>query len=125
MSRTAYQPVVGLAVTEPQLHTAARQPHRVAVRILIATGLRALDVALHARCAAELAAPDDERVFKQPARIEVFEQSGDRPVDFAREFRVLRPQIAVLVPVPVRDLDETHAALRTSPRQQALTAELR
>ena len=49
--------VVGLAAGESRLHAAAGQPHRVAVGIVVAAV-----GPLAGRRAAELAAPDDERV---------------------------------------------------------------
>ena len=79
--------------------------------------------------AAELAAPEDQRVVEQAPRLQVLEQAGDRLVDLAGVLLVPFLEVAVLVPlherVAVRDLDEPHAALGEPAGQQALAAEVR
>src|SRR5688572_3827709 len=54
--------VVGSAVAEAALHPAAGQPHREALRVVVAAV-----AALNGGSAAELAAPKDQRVLQQPA----------------------------------------------------------
>ena len=79
---------------------------------------------LAVRRAAELAAPDHQRVVEQPARAQVRQQAGDRPVDGPGVPGVAGLQAAVLVPVAVRQLDEADAGLDEAPGQQALAAEV-
>ena len=62
--------LVGLAEGDAGLDAAAGQPHREGVRMMVA----AVRSALHHRRAAELAAPDDERVVEQPALLQVLDQ---------------------------------------------------
>ena len=80
------------------------------------------------RRAAELAAPEHQRVVEQAARFQIGQQAGDRLVDLGGVLRVPLLQVAVLVPldlaVAVRDLHEPHAALDEPPGQQALPAEV-
>ena len=64
----------------PAANAAAGQPHRVAVDVMVAADQLAR---LAHRRAAELAAPDHERVFQQPALLEIGHQRRRRPVDFA------------------------------------------
>ena len=112
--------VVGRAVARARFNAGSGQPHRIAIRVMVA----AVAAFGHGR-APEFAAPDDQRVFEQPARFEIRKQSGDRLVDFERVFRVSGFQAAVLIPfVTVRDLDEAHAAFGEAPRHQALPAEV-
>ncbi len=54
---------------------------------------------LQRRRAAELAAPEDQRVVEQAARFQVLEQAGDRLVDLAGVLRVALLEVAVLVPL--------------------------
>ena len=67
--------LVGRAVDDPPLHAAAGQPHREAERVVLAAV-----GPFGRRRAAELAAPDDERVVEQAAGFQVLEQAGDRLV---------------------------------------------
>ena len=64
--------VVGLAERDARLDPAAGQPHREGVRVVVAAVVAPLD---HRR-AAELAAPDDQRVVEQPALLQVLDQRG-------------------------------------------------
>ncbi len=79
---------------------------------------------LAVRRAAELAAPDHQRVVQQPPSAQVGQQAGDRPVDGPGVAGVAGLQAAVLVPVAVRQLDEADAGLDEAPGQQALAAEV-
>ena len=62
---------VGLADADAALDAAAGHPHREAVGVVVAAG--ALGV-FGGRLAAELAAPDDERLVEQPALLQILEQ---------------------------------------------------
>jgi hypothetical protein len=74
--------VVGGAVDLPPFHAAAGQPRGEAVVVVVAAvhlaGVGALLRQLDRRRAAELAAPDDERLVEQAALLEVDEQRADR-----------------------------------------------
>ena len=108
------------AVPEAGLHAAAGQPHRVAVRIVVATV-----VPLRCRRAAEFASPQDQRFVQQAARLQILEQTGDRPVHLGGIVGMILFQTAMLIPlVAVRNLHEAHAALDEPPRHQALPAEI-
>src|SRR5262245_57965748 len=50
------------------------------------------------RRAAKFTGPDNERVFEQTARFQVFQQPGDRFVHFASVLRVAVIKLAVLIP---------------------------
>ena len=79
--------VVGAADGDAGAHAAAGEPHREGARMVVAAEeLRAVAGLVHRR-AAELAAPDDQRVVEQPALLEVGEQPVDRPVGLAAEVR--------------------------------------
>ena len=72
------------------------KPLRVVVAAVVAA-------ALDHRRAAELAAPDDQRVVEQAARLQVVEQGGDRLVGVARcVVRRSSHEVAVLVPARCR-----------------------
>ena len=106
------------AVAQAALHAAAGHPHREALGVVVAAV-----AVLRVRRAAELAAPEDERVVEHPALLEVGKQCRDRLVDLAALLRELLAQVAVRVPAAVAHLDEAHALLGEAPRQQALARE--
>ena len=64
---------VGRSDGLPAFYAASRQPHREAINVMIATD-QVTRLALWS--AAELAAPDDDRVFKQASLFEVSQQRG-------------------------------------------------
>ena len=64
--------LVGLAERGAGLHSAAGQPHAETIRVMVAAVVASLD---H-RSAAELAAPDDQRVVEQAPLLEVAQQRG-------------------------------------------------
>ena len=76
------------------------------------------------RRAAELAAPDHQRVVEQAALLQVLHQRGRRgwSVSLALDLE-LRGQVAVLVPAGVHELHEAHAALDQPPGHQAVVGE--
>ncbi len=79
---------------------------------------------LAVRRAAELSAPDDQGLAQEAPGAQVPEQAGDGPIDGAGIAEVAGLEAAVLVPVAVRQLDETNASLDEAPRQEALAAEV-
>ena len=114
--------VVGGAVGQAALHRASRQPDGVAPRVVVA----ALALFAH-RHAAELAAPDHQRVVPQAAALQVGEQRGDGAVGAAAHLGVITEDIVVSVPavrVARVKLHEPDAPLQQSPREQTARAEL-
>src|SRR5689334_12153373 len=68
----------------------------------------------------EFASPDNQSVVQQPSVTQVLNQCRRRLIrrralnlDLRREFRML-------IPASVEQLDESHTALRESPRKQAI-----
>ena len=81
--------------------------------------------ALHHRRAAELAAPDDERVVEQAALLEVLDQRRRGLVGVLAVLLEVVDQVAVLVPRLVEELHEPHAALDQPAGEQAVVGERR
>src|SRR5262245_50436903 len=75
--------------------------------------------------AAELTAPNHERLIQQTARFQIGEQSSNRFVACARIFFVIALQVAMRVPSALYELDETHAAFDEPPRDQTVRSVLR
>src|SRR5437868_2596886 len=73
--------------------------------------------------AAELAAPDDERIVEQAALLQVGDQRGGWLIDVLALSADLPRQIAVLVPAAMQELHEAHPALDHAPGQQAVARE--
>jgi hypothetical protein len=86
--------------------------------VVAAIGLRAI------WRASELAAPDHERLVQQPALLEVAEQTGNRFVSGKATLLETLVEIAMVVPIVVADLDETHASLNETAGNQTLAAEV-
>src|ERR1019366_5590680 len=108
--------LVGAAVSQAGLETAAAGEKRERERVMIAPQIGAVGGAAFAkRTAAELARTDDDRFVQQPAHFQVADQRLDRPVHRAALDRQARLDVlagagAVEVPTPVVKLHETHAA---------------
>ena len=119
--------LVGLAVADAALDAAAGHPDGEAVRVVVAAGLLA---GLGDRQAAELAAPDHQRLVEQPALVEVGQQAGDRLVGLAGELLVVPLDVGVAVPGELVvhaarvDLDEADAALDQAAGRQALAGDV-
>src|SRR5690349_11792029 len=104
---------VGDSVADAALHSGASQPAGEAVGIVV-PALRAL---LEERHAAELRAPDDERVFQQAALAEVGDQRRCGLVKDGGVLVVLLLELVMAVPVQlttasvgaIEKLDEAHA----------------
>ena len=72
---------------------------------------------------AELAAPYDERVFKQATLFQIREQSGDRDIGFRDALAVVLFKPSVRIPFAIAvNLDETDATLDETARHQAFAA---
>ena len=94
--------LVGRAVDVAALDAAAGQPHREAVVVVVAAvdlaGVGARVRQLDRRRAAELAAPDHQRVVEQAALLQVGEQRGDGLVALAGQLAVVDLDVVVVVP---------------------------
>ena len=91
---------------------------------MIAAGLRLVDVALGHRRAAELAAPNHERVVEHAALLEVGDQRGARPGRPTRHSSGdVRSDVVVEVPIAVIEVNEPHAALGQPAGEQAVVGE--
>src|SRR6185369_8559102 len=66
--------LVGFAMHDAALDPAAGQPLREAARVMIATVIHVRQLALRIDRAAELAAPDEERVVQKAARFQILHQ---------------------------------------------------
>jgi hypothetical protein len=118
---------IGVSMTDAGLHAGTGHPAGEAVGIVIA----ALRAFLEEGHAAELGAPDDERVLQQAALFQVADQSGGGLVEDVRMHVILRLEIAVAVPVEfaaagigtVEELHETHAALDEATGEDAVLRE--
>ena len=114
----------GLAVGGARLDAAARHPRGEAPRMVVATEIATRRVMpLAVVRPPEFAPPDHERVVEHPAGGEVGDERRGRlvgllalPLDAAR-------QAAVMVPVLVVELDETHAPLGQPPGEHAVRRE--
>src|SRR3954447_3951653 len=112
--------LVGPAVADAPLHAAAGQPDRISLGVVVAA-VGPLGV----RRAAELGAPEDQRVVEQAADLEVGQEPRDGPVDGPGDLLVPAHEPLVLVPqVRGGDLDEPHAGLGEPAGQQALPTEV-
>ena len=115
--------VVGRAVDQTRLDAAAGHPHREAARMVIAAVVGRGQLALRIAGAAELAAPDHQRVVEQAALLQIGDQRGARLIGLAALPLMPRRQVVVLIPALVIELDELHAALGQPARQQAVRRE--
>ena len=91
--------------------------------MMIAAEVRRGQLALAVGRAAELAAPDHERVVEQAALLQIGDQRGAGLVDVVALQREIRRQVVVLIPAAMVELDETHAALGQPAREQAVRGE--
>src|SRR4030095_11793801 len=107
--------LVGGAVNVSTFHASTCKPHGEAVGIVVASG--ALAVARFGqfdhRCAAELAAPEDESFVQQASLMQILEKRGDRPVRGLGQTAVARLEIGMTVPgngFTMGNLNKAHAS---------------
>jgi hypothetical protein len=71
VGRAAHREVVGGTVGDPGADAAAGEPDGEGIRVVVVPPLLAvLDRTLEEQCAAELAAPDDERIIQEAAALQ-------------------------------------------------------
>ncbi len=87
---------------------------------MIATVVVALQIALAVDRAAELTGKHDDRVVQQTALFQVAQQRRGRLVDVEALAPQLLRQNRVVIPAPVKDLDEAHTAFDHPPGEQAV-----
>src|SRR5262245_35573167 len=121
--------LVGIAVAGAWADAAAGQEDGERERVMVAAEVRTAGGAAFAeRTAAELAAPDDQRVVEHAAALEVADQGGDGAVHAAALVaqtvgdRFARTG-AVEIPAPIVKLHEAHALLQEPPGEQAIVVE--
>src|SRR4026209_1655192 len=84
-----------------------------------------LDLALAVGSAPEFTAPDDERVIEQAALLQVHDQCCAGPVGVLCLCANAFGEVAMMIPVAMAELDETHAAFGETAREQAVVRERR
>ena len=97
--------------------------------VIAAQEFRAAASFVH-RGPSELTAPDHQRVFEQPAALEVDQEGRDRPVDFPAFFGQVLDDVvarsgAVAIPAPIEELDVPHATLDQAAGQKAVIGKRR
>ena len=103
----------------PGLHPAAREEHRLRVRVVVAPDRHPAAAMMVVRAPPELAQPDDQRIVQQAPLPQVLDQRGHRLVD-AVDARLVGPlEVVVRVPAAREYLHEPHALLDHAPGQQA------
>ena len=115
--------VVGAAVGDAGLDAAAGHPDGEAAGVVVAAVVGRREGALRVAGAAELAAPDHERVVEQAALLEILHQRGGGLVGLAALVANAGGETAVVVPALVVELDEADAAFGQAARQQAVGGE--
>ena len=116
--------VVGLAVAHAGFDSAARHEDREASRVMVAAVVVLGEASLAVDGAAELAAPNDERVFEHSAVFEVFNQRASGLIGVFGLFANALGEFNVLVPATVEELDEANAPLRQPPCKRQLAAKV-
>ena len=109
--------VVGGAVGDAPLDATAGQPDREGLHVVVAA------VALRHRRAAKLRAEDDERVVEHAAAGEILDERCGTAIDLSGRALHVVLHAAVMVPVAVIELDESHAPLGEPPGEQAVGGE--
>src|SRR5205823_6747422 len=84
-------------------------------------GRRQRSLAVHG--AAKLAAPDDQRVVEEAARLQVLDEGGGRLIDVSRLTADLARQRAMLVPAAMEELYEANATLDHPASEQTVARE--
>ena len=112
--------VIRGAVGGTALDACAKHKHREAPWMVIAAILIHRKRTLRVDRTAKLAAPDDNRVFKQPALLEVLNECPGRLVGVAHLALNRTWQAAVVVPAHVETLHHAGSTLAQTTRQQTV-----
>jgi len=121
--------VVGFAVRDARLDAAASHPYRVAADVVIAPiargggGRLARARGLSIHRSSKLAAPHDKRVLEHPPLFQVLDQRRRSLVDIVGTISDQLGQVVMVIPAPMRQLNESHASFSQPPRQQAIASE--
>ena len=107
--------IVRGAVGEALLDSAAGEHERKALDVMVAAA-----APLRHRRPPEFAAPDDQRVVQHAALLEVRDQRRGGLVHFFGLEHQVVPDITVMIPVAMVQLNESHAPLRQPPREEAI-----
>src|SRR6266498_5381634 len=112
--------VVGLAIGDAPLDPAAGHPNAEVSAVMVAAVVVRFDLALAVNRAAELAAPNDQRVVQHAAGLEILDQRRTGLVGVLHLLADPVRQVAVLVPAAVIKLDKPHVAFGHAPGQEAV-----
>src|SRR5207302_8128249 len=115
--------IIRLAVDGAALDAAAGHPDGEAARVVVAAVVGLRQPALRVDRAAELAAPQHERLVQQTALFQILHQVPRRLVHVAALAGQDARQVAVNVPAAVVDLHEACAALQEPAGQEATVGE--
>ncbi len=115
--------LVGLAMRVSAFNPRTGQQISEATGMMIAAPARARQLALRETGAAELAAPDDQRVLEQAALLEVAHQAGRGLVDLAHADGMKRRVPRMMIPGVVIELHEFDVTLGKPPRQETIARE--
>ena len=110
--------VVSFAVDCTAFETTACHPHGEAARMMVATVIFFRQSTLRIDRTPKFTAPDDQRVFKQAALLQVGDQTIRCLVKVTTLIGQSASRVGVRVPVVVVDLNETNAAFDHPPSQQ-------
>ena len=103
--------IIRFAEVEAAFHSATRNPTGETARVLVATVVVALAVALAAHRAAEFAREHHESILEQPAGLEIFEERRGWLVDVVTLPSHVVGEIPMVIPAAVKKLNETDIAL--------------
>ena len=88
--------------------------------MMIATVIILGQSALAVHRTAEFTAPNDQRVVKHAALLQILNERGRRLIGLLAALRQAFGKLAVMVPVAVIELDKAHTTLGEASRQQAV-----
>ena len=111
---------IGFAVGNPWLDTATGHPDRKTARVMIPAKFFLGEFPLAVVRSSEFSAPNDQGVLQHVALLEVLYESPSGLVGKTAAFVHVLNQSAVVIPTPVREVEEAHAALGQPSGEQAV-----